>query len=309
MKSKSLDLLIVGGGPAGLTAGIYASRSGLNATIMDEGMCGGLAATSPWIENYTGFAGISGTELMQKMREHAEKNTRIETGLHIDGIEKSGNIFVANTGKASFDCGAIILATGSRHKKLGAPGEEKFAGKGVSYCATCDGAFFRGKKVAIVGGGNNGATEALYLRNLGIDVTLIHRRDKLRAEESLQSQMMKSGVKILFESVVDEICGQTKVSSLKIKNVNTDRAEELSFDGLFVSIGEEPNTKLAAQLDVKLRDDGCIETDRNQRTNVSNVYAAGDVTGGVRQIITACAQGAVAALSAYEDLRTPYWKK
>lgn len=309
MESKSLDLLIVGGGPAGLTAGIYAARSGLNATIIDEGMCGGLAATSPWIENYTGFAGISGTELMQKMKEHAEKNTRIETGLHVESIKKSGDIFIANSCKVNFDCDAIILATGSRNKKLGVPGEEKFAGKGISYCATCDGAFFRGKKVAIVGGGNNGATEALYLRNQGIDVTLIHRRDKLRAEECLQGQMKKTGVKLILESAIEEICGQTRVSSLRIKSVKTGKSNELAFDGLFVSIGEEPNTKLAIKLGVKLKNDGYIETDRNQRTNVSKVYAAGDVTGGIRQIITACGQGAVAALSAYEDLRMPYWKK
>jgi thioredoxin reductase (NADPH) len=309
MTSKSLDLLIVGGGPAGLTAGIYAARSGLDATIIDEGMCGGLAATSPWIENYPGFVGISGTELTQKMKEHAEKNTRIETEAHIDGIKKSNDIFVVNFSKMNVDCKAIILATGSKHKKLDVPGEKEFAGKGVSYCATCDGTFFRGKRVAVVGGGNNGATEALYLRNLGIDVTLVHRRDNLRAEEYLQSQMNKTGVKLMLESVIEEICGQTKVTSLRIKSVKTGKTNELPFDGLFVSIGEEPSTELATQMGVKLREDGYVLTDRAQRTNVHRVYAAGDVTGGVRQIITACAQGAVAALSAYEDLKMPYWKK
>ncbi len=309
MGDDIFDLLIVGGGPAGLTAGIYAARSGLKAAILDKGMCGGMAATSPWIENFPGFKGIDGMELMEKMKEHAEENMEIVVGVDVSEITSSGQEFVVRVGDKSFECLAIIIATGAEHKKLGVPGEIEYLGRGVSYCATCDGAFFKGKRVVVVGGGNNGATEALHLKNIGCVVSLIHRRDTLRADKYLQDQMISQGVELILDSTLEIIDGKAKVELIQIKNKKTGELTRHEVDGVFISIGEEPNTALARQFNVALTPDGYIGTDRKQRTNIDKVYAAGDVTGGLRQVITACAEGATAAMSAYEDIRIPYWSK
>lgn len=307
MSEDNLDLLIIGGGPAGLTAGIYAARSGLKAVLLDKGMCGGMAATSPWIENFPGFEGISGMELMEKMRKHAEENLEIVSGADVNEIVSSGHGFEVKARDKSFECSAVIIATGADHKKLGVSGEGEYLGRGVSYCATCDGAFFKGKKVVVVGGGNNGATEALHLKNIGCEVTLIHRRDTLRADKYLQDQMFSHGVEFILNSTLEKIDGGTNVETVQIKDKTTGELIQLEVDGVFISIGEKPNTELAKQLNVALTPDGYIVVDKKQRTNIERTYSAGDVTGGLRQIITACAEGAIAAMSAYEDLKTPYW--
>jgi len=301
------DLIIIGGGPAGFTAGIYAARAGLNGIILDEGIGGGQAATSPWMENYPGFDGISGMELMEKMKAHAEKNIQVVTDAHADFIRQEGDIFHINASGRGYTAYSVIFATGARFKKLGVPGELKHIGSGVSYCATCDGAFFRGKKVAVIGGGNSGATEALHLKHVGADVTLIHRRDALRAEKVLQEKLASEGVKFLLNMETKEVLGQGTVTGLRLHNKQTGLEEVHEFGGVFISVGVEPNIALAQSLGVEIDVDGFIKTDRKMRTNQRMVYAAGDVTGGLRQIITACAGGAVAAMSAYEDLRTPYW--
>lgn len=307
MGEVTYDSVIIGGGPAGLSAGIYAARAGLRATILDKGMCGGMAATSPWIENYPGFKGISGWDLMEKMREHAKANLKIITGADIDSVSKSGNGFKVRAGEKTYDCLSVIFATGTEHRKLGVPGEAELTGKGVSYCATCDGTFFKEKRVAVVGGGNNGATEALHLKHIGCDVTLIHRRDTLRAEQYIQDQLASQGINMVLSSTVEKIIGDSKVESIEVKSCIDGTAKTLEFDGVFVSIGEEPNTMLAKQLGVKLNKYGYIEADRTMRTSMRMVYAAGDVSGGLRQVVTACAEGAVAAMSAYEDIKMPYW--
>lgn len=301
------DLIIIGGGPAGFTAGIYAARAGLNAIILEDGIGGGQAATSPWMENYPGFEGISGMDLITRMKEHAEKNLRVETGAHVDFIRREDDIFHINAGDRGYATYSVIFATGAGYRKLGVPGEAKFLGSGVSYCATCDGAFFRGKKVAVIGGGNSGATEALHLKHIGADVTLIHRRDALRAEMVLQEKLASESVRLLLNMDTMEVLGQGMVSGLKLHNKQTGQDEVHDFGGVFISVGVEPNTALAASLGVEMDAEGFIKTDRKMRTNQRMVYAAGDVTGGLRQVITACAGGAVAAMSAYEDVRTPYW--
>jgi thioredoxin reductase (NADPH) len=301
------ELLIIGGGPAGLSTGIYAARAGLSAVILDKGVTGGMAATSPWIENYPGFKGISGMKLMEKMREHAEVNLEIKQGADVIAIEEAGDRFSVTVGKETMICRALVFATGATYRRLGIPGETELTGRGVSYCATCDGAFFKDRKVYVVGGGNNGATEALHLKHIGSDVTLIHRGDTLRAEQYLQDQMAKEGIKLLLNSTVEKIMGEDKVESVVVKCKVDGTTEQLGIDGLFISIGEEPNVALAKQLGVKLADNGYIATDRSMRTNIKKTYAAGDVTGGLRQVVTACAEGAIAAMSAYEDIKTPYW--
>lgn len=301
------DLIIIGGGPAGFTAGIYATRAGLNAIILEEGAGGGQAATSPWMENYPGFEGVSGMELMEKMKAHAEKNIRIETGAHVDFIRKEDDIFHINASERGYAAYSVIFATGARYKRLGIPGEVKYLGSGVSYCATCDAAFFRGKKVAVIGGGNSGATEALYLKHVGADVTLVHRRDTLRADSVLQGRLASEGVKLLLDMETKEILGQGTVTGLRFHNKKTGKEEVHEFGGVFISVGVEPNTALATSIGLELDDSGFIKTDRKMRTNQRMIYAAGDVTGGLRQVITACAGGAIAAMSAYEDVHAPYW--
>lgn len=301
------DLIIIGGGPAGFTAGIYAARAGLDAIIIEEGFGGGQAATSPWMENYPGFEGISGMDLMMKMKAHAEKNLQVEAGSRAEFIRKEGDVFHVNAGGKGYSAHAVIFATGAGYKKLGVPGEAKFLGSGVSYCATCDGMFFRGKKIAVIGGGNSGATEALHLKHVGADVTLVHRRDTLRAEKILQEQLKSEGVKLLLNMETREIIGKDAVTGIKFFNRVSEQEETHEFAGVFVSVGVEPNTALATSLGVELDPEGFIKTDRKMRTSQQMVYAAGDVTGGLRQVITACAGGAIAAMSAYEDVRTPYW--
>ena len=294
------DVAVIGAGPAGLTAGIYAARSGLSTFIFERATAGGLANEAWSIENYPGFDSIEGMELMDQMKAHALKYVSILPA-EVKKIEIDKNMTLY-TNDDSYKSDAVILATGSLHKKLGIPGEAEFIGKGVSYCAACDGFFFKGRKVLVVGGGNTAATEAIYLQDIGCDVTLVHRRDQLRAEKSLQKRLIRSGVKIIWNSVLEKIRGKTLVNSVLIHDLREDVFHELDFEGVFVLIGDSPNNTLANAVGVKLDEQGYIITDKKQRTNLPRVYAAGDVTGGVRQIVVACAEGAIAALSAYEDL-------
>ncbi len=206
------------------------------------------------------------------------------------------------TEKGSYVAKAVIFCTGTRHRKLGAAGEDEFLGRGVSYCATCDGFFFRNKQVAVVGGGDSAVREALHLKKLGCEVTLIHRRDKLRAEPFLQKRLKEAGVPVLWNSVVLEIKGDSRVRSVLRFDKERESEEVVEVEGVFVSVGEEPANELALQLGVELNQSGYVVTDKNQRTNLERVYAAGDLTGGVRQVVVACAEGAVAATSAYNDL-------
>ena len=302
-----LDVAIIGGGPAGLTAGIYASRSGLKILMFEKGISGGAANTAPWVENYPGFEAIEGMKLMDMIGAQARKYVEVKAGESIESLANDGNEFIIKTSKGEYRARAIIYATGSVHRRLGVPGEGSLLGRGVSYCATCDGFFFREKKVAIVGGGNNAATEAIYLKKLGIDVTIIHRRDALRAEESLQNTIASMGINVMYDSVVEEMLGEKGLEKLRLKNVKTSDISEIEFDGVFISIGDIPQIELVKELGVGINDDGYIDVDQTQRSSIPMVYAAGDVTGGFRQIITACSEGAIAANSAHEDLAKPYW--
>lgn len=302
--NNAYDTIIIGAGPAGLTAGIYAVRSGLKTLILEGGMPGGQVNDTPLVENYPGFESISGRELMNKMEAHASRyaDIKLERVLSMELKEK---IVVA--AKEDYVSDAVILATGAFHKKLGVPGEEEFTGRGVAQCAICDGFFFKKKRVLVVGGGNTAVLNAIYLKNIGCDVTLMHRRDQLRADSHSQSELFKLGIGVLWNSVVKEIKGGDFVRSVAVHNIKDDALDELSVEGVFVSIGESPNNELAKSVGVKLDGRGYTITDKNQRTNVSRVYAAGDVAGGAKQIVMACAEGATAALSTYMDLKSPYW--
>jgi len=244
---------------------------------------------------------------MEKMKNHASKYTEIFFGEEVKNIEKIEDKFKIITDKNSYNVKAVILCMGTEYRKLNAPGEKELIGKGVSYCATCDGYFFKGKKVAVIGGGNSALMEALFLRQIGCaEVFLIHRRDQLRAEKAYQDEAIQKGVKIVYSTHVESIHGKEKVEYLKVLNVKTQKNSNISVDGAFVSIGEEPQNTLAKALGCALDDDGFVIVDRQGRTNIKGVYAAGDVTGGLRQIITACAKGAVAALSSTEVLGKKY---
>ncbi|HHH79788.1 MAG TPA: thioredoxin-disulfide reductase [Thermoplasmatales archaeon] len=298
---------MIGAGAAGCAAGIYAGRSGVKAVLFDEGMGGGLTATAPKIENYPGFESINGMELSQKFVEHAKKYVDLHVGEKVDEIKKTDSGFSIVTSEGTYSVKAMILCTGATYKKLGVKGEEEFAGKGVSYCATCDGFFFKGKKVAVIGGGNTALLDAIYLKQIGCkEVYLIHRRDALRAEEVLQSEGKEKGITFILNTVVESINGKDAVESVVIKNLRNDEKKEMKVEGVFVAVGEEPQNEIAKKLGVKLDDQGYVVTDAWQRTNVKGVYAAGDLTGGVRQIVTACAEGAVAALSSTEVLGKKY---
>lgn len=303
---KNYELAIIGGGPAGLTAGIYAKRAGINAVIFEEKMAGGQALNTTTIENYPGFESISGTELMKRMNDQARKYAVIKETERVENIKVNQNNVLLTTAEGNYEVGAVILATGMEHKKLGVKGEAELMGRGVSYCAVCDGSFFKGKKVAVIGGGNTAAMEAVYLRDIGCDVYLVHRRDTIRADQHMQEKMKKARINVILDSAVEEIYGDKSVKGVAIKNLKTNKTTKLDLSGVFIAIGEIPKNELAKIAGVKLDERGYIITDENMRTNVKRIYAAGDVTGGVRQIVTACAEGAVAALAAAEVLGKQY---
>jgi len=306
-KAKEYDLIVVGAGPAGMTAGMYGVRSGLETLVLEKGICGGLSNEAPEIENYPGFKRIRGMELAEKMKEQALEYVEIKELEKVEKIAWSGKgkekNMVVFTEKGSYVTRAAVICSGTKHRRLDVKGEDEFLGKGISYCATCDGFFFRDKSVIVVGGGDSAVREALFLNNIGCKVTLVHRRGKLRAEPYLQKNLEKAGVRILWNSVVKEIRGDNVVGSIVRFDKDRGIEDELSAEGVFISIGEEPVNELAVQMGIKTNDNGYIITDKSQRTNLERVYAAGDVTGGVRQIVVACAEGAIAATSAYNDLQ------
>jgi len=303
---KNYDLFVVGAGPAGMTAGMYGVRSGLETLVVEKGISGGLSNEAPEIKNYPGFTSVGGMELAEKMKEQASEYVEIKELEVVEKIETGGKEneknMVVFTEKGSYVTKAVVISTGTKHRKLGAKGEDEFLGRGISYCATCDGFFFRDKPVTVVGGGDSAVKEVLYLKNIGCEVTLIHRRDKLRAEQYLQKELERAGVPILWNSEVKEIKGDKAVRSVVRYDKKKGIEDELLVEGVFISIGEEPVNELAAHMGIEMDKNGYIITDESQRTNFERVYAAGDITGGVRQVVVACAEGAIAATSAYNDL-------
>jgi thioredoxin reductase (NADPH) len=301
------DVVIVGGGPAGLTAGIYAVRSGLKAAVVERGALGGQVAVTPIVENYPGFRRIPGKALVDITVSHALEYVQIFQGEEVLEI-RQGKVFEVLTSRRRFLTRAVILATGANYVRLNVPGELRLAGRGVSYCATCDGPLFRGKKVIVVGGGNSAATEVLHLFNLGIQVTLVHRRDTLRAQEHLSKSIFSNNIHILWNTEVQEIRGKERVSEVLLVDNKTGGTSVMPVDGVFVAVGYTPTIELAVKTGVELTADGFIKRDEHHRTSVPGIYAAGDVEGGYKQIVTAMAQGTEAALSVFEDLTHPYWQ-
>lgn len=299
---KTYDIIIVGAGPGGLTAGIYAGRQGTKTLILDKGLAGGIGREVPLMKNYPGFDTISGFELVEKMKLQCMKYIELHENEIVKNIEKNNDNFLVTTHKDEYCGKTIILATGSSHKHLEIPGEEEYLGKGVSYCATCDGLFFKDKDAIMIGGGNSALQEAIFLDNVGCNVTIIHRRDELRAQQYLQKEIKERNIDVIYDTTVEEIKGNTLVNSVILKNVKTNEYSEFKTQGVFVGIGYKPHNELAKKLNVELSESGEIITDKHQRTNIENVYSAGDICGGLRQWIVACGEGAIAATSAYEDI-------
>lgn len=301
---KVHDLVIVGSGPAGLSAAIYAQRARLDAVVLEmEYISGGQVVNTSEVDNYPGLPGMSGYELGMKLRAHADAlEARFEMAEVKDIIiEETQNI--VRTDQGDYTARAVIIATGARHRKLRVPGERELAGMGVSYCATCDGAFFKGRTVAVIGGGDVAVGDALFLARGCEKVYVIHRRDELRAARSMQEKLLAlSNVEIIWDTVVEEICGEDQVEALRLKNQKTGDIRNLPIDGVFVAVGMDPNTDMVpASVD---RDEkGYLVADENCVTNVKGIFAAGDVrTKTLRQIVTAAADGANAVESVQQYL-------
>lgn len=301
------DLVIIGGGPAGLTAGIYGARSGLRSVVIERGVLGGQVATTPVVENYPGLTQVGGKTLVDLMATHALQYANIFQGEEVMDI-RPGDPITVLTSRRRFLAKAVLLATGASYSHLGAPGESRLSGHGVSYCSTCDGPLFKGRKVIIVGGGNSAVTEALHLHNIGVQVTMVHRRDTLRAQEHLTKTLSVNKIPVLFDTEVKEIRGKDRVEEVLLYNLRTKETKTMKVDGVFIAIGYTPEVELAKKLGIELTPEGYIKRDSRHRTNIPGIYSAGDVEGGYKQIVTATGQGAEAALAIFEDLVNPYWK-
>lgn len=289
------DTIIIGAGPAGLTAGIYARRGGLTTVIIEKQSVGGQAQNAADIQNYPGIPSTSGFDLCYAMMNQcttfgADFVFDTISQINLDGEVKK----VTLASGAEIEGKTVIISSGASARKLGVENENEFIGKGVSYCATCDGAFFKGKTVAVIGGGNTAAEDALYLEKLAKKVYLVHRRDALRADKILCDRLEKSGVSIIWDSVVESLSGEDKIAQVTLKNVKNGTLTQLSVDGVFVAIGEIPNSQLFEN--VEKTPSGYIVTNDVMRTNIDGVYAVGDVREkSLRQVVTACADGAIAA--------------
>lgn len=299
-----LDVTIIGAGPAGLSAAIYAQRAGLK-TILIEGsyVSGGQIVNTYEVDNYPGMPGLSGMDLAMKFQEHAEKTGLESVRAEVISIHDNGATKTVKTQEAEYTTKTIIIATGARHRILGIPGEEKLTGMGVSYCATCDGAFFRNKTVAVIGGGDVAVEDAIFLARASKKVYLIHRRDELRAAKSLQDKLLSlENVEVLWSHIPQEIVGTDNVKGLLITDIKGDVERELEVDGVFVAVGIIPNTEVFKDV-IDVNDGGYIKAGEDGKTNVKGIYAAGDLrTKALRQIITAAADGANAITSVQEHL-------
>lgn len=304
-----IDLVIVGGGPAGLTAAIYAERSGLKTAVIEKSVLGGQVALTPVVENYPGLSKVGGKALVDIMVAHALEYCSIFQDEAVIDISPASP-FTIQTSRRKFIARAVLLATGATHKSLNVPGESRLSGRGVSYCSTCDGPLFKGRKVLLVGGGNSAVTEALHLSHIGVEVILVHRRDRLRAQDVLVKTLLADDrITVLWNSEVREIQGRETVESVVLANNQTGSEEVVKVDGVFLAIGYAPSVGLAEKLGLELTDDGFIKRDARHRTSIPGIYSAGDVEGGYKQIVTAAGQGAEAAMSIFEDTINPYWIK
>ncbi|MFH1448215.1 MAG: FAD-dependent oxidoreductase [Candidatus Micrarchaeota archaeon] len=295
------DVLIVGAGPAGMSAAIYSARKALSTVIIESKSIGGATARAPIVENYPGVEKLTGVELSERMRKQVESfGVKITIG-SVVGVSRSGEYFKIKTTDSEYDARAVVLATGSYYEKLGIPGEKEFLGKGVSYCATCDGAFFSGKKVAVIGGGNTALSAAIMMCDIASDIYLVHRKKELRGDESLQQRLGRTGLVLGYAP--KSIVGDRFVTALELEHMETKEKKTLAVDGIFINIGTVPSSDIAKSIGAEVDERGNIKVDCNGATNIPGLFAAGDVTGGINQIVIAAAQGAAAAIGAHQHIK------
>ena len=302
MSDNNYDLVTIGGGPAGLTAAIYAGRGLLKTLVIEKLMTGGQATITHMIDNYPGFPeGITGPELMEKFESQAKRFGAEFTFATVDEIRLDGNMKVIKAGDREIRAKTVIICTGAEPRRLGVPGEARLTGKGVSYCATCDGAFFREAVIAVVGGGDSAVKEAIYLTKFASKVYVIHRRDELRAEKiTIEQAFANEKIEFIWDTVVEEVVGTHGVEKVRLKNVKDETERELELEGVFIYVGMIPNTGFLKGF-VEIDESGYIVADRDTHTNVTGVFAAGDVRRKLsRQVATAVGDGATAAMAAEE---------
>lgn len=299
-QEKIYDVVIIGAGPGGMTAALYTSRSNLSTLVLERGVPGGELLNTAEVENYPGFESITGPELAEKMNKSAMRYGADYAYGDVKRIVADGPYHVIEAGKKSYKTKAVIIATGSHHRKLNVPGEDEYNGRGVSYCAVCDGAFFRNKDLIVVGGGDSAVEEGTYLTQFS-DVNIVHRRDELRAQKILQDRAFKNEkVSFTWDTVVEEIKGDgNRVTGVKVKNINTNEAFEQDIDGVFIYVGILPQTDAFRDLGIT-DEEGWIKTNEYMETNVPGIFAVGDVRKKtLRQITTAVGDGGEAGNRAY----------
>jgi thioredoxin reductase (NADPH) len=309
---ESWELVIIGAGAAGLAAGIYGARSGLKTLIIEEKMAGGTTSDAPVVENYPGFSQIGGGELAEKMTLHCKK---VGVPIHeletVEELDLEGEKKIVKTTRAAYEATAVIIATGSHYREIGVKGEKEFRGRGVSYCGVCDGPFFKGKRVLVIGGGNSAATTTLYLSGIAGEVIMAHRKHAFRAEDALVKDIAsKKNVQVFWNTEVKEIKGEKLVTNVVLFDKKAGETKEVAVDAVFVQIGEAPNSQIARGAGIEVNEEGYIKIDIFQRTSIAGVYAAGDVTDHpIKQVGTAVGQGITAALESYGFIRRPYYRK
>lgn len=301
MTTTDYDVIVIGSGPAGMTAALYASRANLSVLLLERGVPGGELINTADVENYPGFTSIQGPDLANKMYESAVQfGVEYAYGL-VQGIESQENVHMVKTDSETYSAYAVVIATGSVHRHLNVPGEEEYAGRGVSYCAVCDGAFFRDKSLKVIGGGDSAVEEGTYLTQFADQVNIVHRRDQLRAQQILQNRAKENDkVDFTWDSVVKEILGDgTKVTGLVLENTKTGETSQRDADGVFIYVGLLPNTEAFQNLGITDAE-GWIETDENMHTKIPGIFAVGDVRAKkLRQISTAVGDGGIGGQEAY----------
>lgn len=302
MEKEFYDYIIIGAGPAGLASAQYGARGGLKTLVLDSAGGGGQATNITELENYPGvFPSVNGFDFMENMKAQAESFGAKILSSKVLSIEKEEDGFKITTRKKTYGAKAICIASGAIHRNLEVPGEKEFAGRGVSYCAVCDGPFFKDKKIFVVGGGDSACSEAIYLSTISSDVKIVHRRDSFRAQKAIVDKMLSSGVTAVFDSIIKSINGTDKVESITLKNIRTGEERTEDADAVFIFAGMIPQNNLLEEL--KKDDGGYIITDEKMETSVRNVFAAGDIRSKeFRQIVTAVNDGAIAAHSACEKI-------
>jgi len=304
VKTEIYGVIIIGGGPGGLTAGLYTSRARLSTLLIESALFGGQMTTTELIENYPGFPqGVTGDELSRRMEEQAKRFGMETVAQEVVKVSLEGDMKVVQTYESTYRCEALIISTGTEYRKLGVPGEKEFAGKGVSYCATCDGAFFRDSKIVVVGGGDSALSEALFLTKFAKELTIIHRRDALRGTKIYQERALaNSKIKFLWNSIVQEIKGDSMVHSIIVKNVKTGEIKEFETEGAFLFVGLVPRTHFLKGI-VQMDEGGYILTNEHCETSAEGIFAVGDCRKKLlRQIATAVGDGATAAFAAEKFL-------